>query len=178
MDAFRCKEFPHVFFLPTKNPGFFQESFDYMVPAEWGLVELVGLKARFFVILEVIFWEGFWKWEGINTNCFQQKNLLDGYLIFWCSLVPGRWSGEGPEGLIRIFFGQNFQLVEGANELLAQPEGWTLHKHASTWFRSVRVLVQFWIPSCKTNLRLLSRWRCWTSFLLLLLMVKTPSLSP
>ena len=34
------------FFLPTKNPVFFQESFDYVVPAEWGLVELVGLKAR------------------------------------------------------------------------------------------------------------------------------------
>ena len=34
------------FFLPFKKPVFFQESFDYMVPAEWGLVELVGLKAR------------------------------------------------------------------------------------------------------------------------------------
>ena len=41
---------------------------------------------------------------GRDNNCFQQK-CADGYVFqtaVWCQ------GGEGPEGLIRIVFGQNF----------------------------------------------------------------------
>ena len=151
MDAFRWFRKTHMFFFCLLKNRFFSGVLWLHGARRMGFGGTCWTKGSLGSVILVwwFFWRGLLKSGRDKQHVFNKKSAFLDIFFLVESLVPGRWrSGR--------FFYSHFvwsefpSWVEGANEswrleFLAsfgsrdpsswarQPEGWTLHKHASTW---------------------------------------------